>query len=174
MKPQPIWKYTSKPSHLLQWDRLVRILSHPLMFLVADGVIAHGWDWMPIPRKKSYQGKASGKDPSAFPRINLYRMVHSDSRWGWQTAYLMQIDRKRLKDKKQKYWHFAYLYPFETKHKKIIKCRIQIPINEGVKFLVGPYPGRVFAFDEENNELPAKIIGPFHRRDKRYIKYRLL
>ena len=52
----PIWEYETRPPHTMDWDRLVRIASNPLMKLVAGGIISHHLDWMAVPMREGYQG----------------------------------------------------------------------------------------------------------------------
>lgn len=168
----PIWQYKTRPPHALDWDRLVRVVSNPLMKLVAGGIISHHWDWMQIPIKEEYQGV--WLPPSENPLVQnlergkltlLHRMLaHTVV---WQEAYTLGLDRSKLGPRWPEIEGFHYGWNLaEFDH--VVRSRILIPKEEKIKILIGAMPPRVLGLDSDNNELPLLVEGPIERRDPNY------
>lgn len=172
-QPQAIWEYRSNPPHLLNWDVAARTIVQPFSHLLADGVIAHFYDWINIPRN-DYRGEVFEPDPQAFSRKTFLDGALVDMRWGWQRAFVMSSINPSG-------WHFAYHIDKENQESgdfdpetEVRKCRIIIPENESIKFLIGDKPVRIFALDMEGNELSAKFYGPITRNDPAFKNARLI
>lgn len=179
-KPQPIWRYRSDPPHFLNWDVPVRSFIQMFSPYLGDGIIGHQYDWINIPYKEGYQGTEFDADPFAKPRKNLWDAFVVDTRWGWQTAYVMELDKDKLPNLDDlRGWHFGYhftltdAYTGQTED-QIRKSRIIIPSSEAIKFLIGDEPVRVFALDKNGDELPTIFEGPISRRDPQFKNARLI
>lgn len=161
-KTTPIWKYRSFPPHPLEWDRSFRVLSSPVMKLVADGMIMHQWDAKEQPIDENYVGWVMPGDLNAKPRRNLLEAAIVDTRFGWQTVYKMGLNQgsdHRLPE----LWQVAYA-PLGGNTGQ--RCRIAIPQREQILMLAGDQPYKFFALDLEGNELPLIANGPYHRRSQ--------
>lgn len=169
-KPTPIWGYKSNPPHQLDWDRYVRVVSNPLMKLVAGGIVAHHWDWVQIPDREDYSQKwlppISNRWYARYDtdNITILHQVLAHTILGLQDTYLLGLNAEQLTEQEVEGFHYGF--QAEGQH-NITRSRILISYNEQIRLLKGTRPLRVLALDSENNELPSIVEGPFNRRDKR-------
>lgn len=176
-KPTPIWEYETRPPHTLGWDKLVRVVSNPLMKLVAGGIISHHWDWLQIPDREDYSerwvepkqdrwyGKFEGK------KITILHHALGHTIWGIRDAYTLGLDLEQLVQQGQETNGFHYGFQVEGMN-HILRSRILIPPTERVKLLISTRPLRVLALDSENNEFPSLVEGPIDRRSPQYKSLR--
>lgn len=171
-KQTPVWEYEARPPHILDWDKLVRVASNPLMKLVAGGMISHHWDWVQVPIKDEYEGVwlPPSKNPIVqnFERGDFtllhHMLAHSVV---WQEAYALGLDRSKLNTEWFGIQGFHYGWHL-AEFGSVVRSRILIPREEQIKILIGAKSPRVMALDSDNNELPLLVEGPFDRRDPQY------
>lgn len=167
--PRPIWEYDSYPPHLLHWDVAFRTATDPLMTVLADGIIAHFFDWQNIKVADKRNEIQLPGDPRAIPRRNFLQSVEADSRWGWQQVMLLGVDRSH-KDIDDKFWQVGFRLDSQT----IRKCRIKIPITERIAVLTGQELSSFYALSLSNQALPATVVGPYNRHQVSSLQARLI
>lgn len=165
-----IWEYETRPQHTLNWDKLVRVASNPLMKLVADGIISHHWDWVKISDRQDYKGNwVESKQDRFYERfgdrkLTILHHALGHTIWGIRDAYALSLDLEELVQQGVEADGFHYGFQVEGMM-HVHKNRILIPPSEKIKLLISTRPMRVLALDSDNNELPAKVEGPISRRD---------
>ncbi len=98
----PIWEYETRPPHALDWDKLARIASNPLMKLVAGGIISHHWDWMQLPDREDYKGNwVEPKQDRFYSRfegrkVTILHHALGHTIWGIKDAYTLGLDLEQL------------------------------------------------------------------------------
>ena len=136
----PIWEYRSNPSRPLEWDRAVRVISNPLMKLVADGIVSHSWDWVAIPDRDEYSQRwlqpprdrwYENYEPKSLTILH-HALAHTI--FGIQDVYILGVDQDKLKKQGRK--AEGYYYGFQAEgDERIIKNRILVPTNEEIRIL---------------------------------------
>lgn len=168
-----IWEYETRPQHTLNWDKLVRVASNPLMKLVAGGIISHHWDWMQIPDREDYRGNWVEPKQDRFygkfegKKVTILHHALGHTIWGIRDAYTLGLDLEELRQHCFDTDGFHYGFQVEGMD-HISRSRVLIPPTERVKLLISTRPLRVLALDSNNNELPATVEGPIDRRDPEY------
>lgn len=165
----PIWKYQSDPKKPLNWDQLLRVATEPIMRIVSDGVIAHHTDWADVPHQEHYQGVKLSRDPQAFVRQSFVDAVLVDTRFGWRSACVLQLDQSALNEKVDS-WQIGY----RSNDNTVRKCLISVPAGESIKMAIGSGDITFYGLDKNNQELPLKNIAIVDRRDPQFHHLRML
>ncbi|MEK6878963.1 MAG: hypothetical protein AABY22_05115, partial [Nanoarchaeota archaeon] len=98
-----IWNYNSHPPQPLDWDKLVRILTNPLMKAGAGGIVNHFYDWIDLEDRDSYsQNWLTEVDDDFYKRfqgsIGIPQHALAHSRLGVQTVYTLRLNPESISD----------------------------------------------------------------------------
>lgn len=166
----PIWALRSNPSLPLDCDRIARIYTNPVMKLLAGGIVSHHSDWLPINDRNEYsQNWFIPKSDQFYTRfgdkeLGILDHARAHLATGVQEALVLGLDQEKLAEQGQnpEGYHYAFQVEGQT---KISRSRIVIPSTEQVRILLSTKPLRVLTLDNDNQELPLKVEGPFNRNN---------
>jgi hypothetical protein len=171
-KKTPIWDLHSDPKLPFDWDRYARILTNPIMKMLAGGIVSHHPDWIKkIPDREEYSKTwytpLKDKFYDRFQKRQLSILDHARGhmRSGVQEVLVVKRNKKLLNGQLRpgEGVHLAFQTEGQTDFKKDRKV---IPGDEAVRFLISTRRVRVIIVDANNNEVPSIIEGPIDRNHR--------